>query len=155
MDVCRECCVLSGRGLCNELITRPEESYRLLCVVGRSATAPSPKCHLGIFTCLLCRHLLVSYKCLCQWRATLFNRRPLRHESFGEMPQRVFKNIMLIHGKIEFYLFCSYLYYINVNYIPCSVSNDLRLGKFLFDLFPYYILLFCSEVYSFNNIDKF
>jgi hypothetical protein len=27
MDVYRECCVLSGRGLCNELITRPEESY--------------------------------------------------------------------------------------------------------------------------------
>jgi len=25
--------VLSGRGLCNELITRPEESYRLWCVV--------------------------------------------------------------------------------------------------------------------------
>ena len=29
----RECCVLSGRGLCEELITRPEESYRLWCVV--------------------------------------------------------------------------------------------------------------------------
>ena len=24
-----ECCVLSGRGLCDELITRPEESHRL------------------------------------------------------------------------------------------------------------------------------
>ena len=31
--VCCECCVLSGRGLCVELITRPEESYRLWCVV--------------------------------------------------------------------------------------------------------------------------
>jgi hypothetical protein len=29
MDVCCECCVLSGRGLCDGLITRPEESYRL------------------------------------------------------------------------------------------------------------------------------
>ena len=29
MIVCCECCVLSGRGLCDELITRPEESYRL------------------------------------------------------------------------------------------------------------------------------
>jgi hypothetical protein len=54
MDVFCECCALSGRGLCNELITRPEESYRLWCVfcvcsrnlkteeamasVGRSAT---------------------------------------------------------------------------------------------------------------------
>jgi hypothetical protein len=27
------CCVLSGRGLCDELITRPEESYRLCRVV--------------------------------------------------------------------------------------------------------------------------
>ena len=30
---CCECCVLSGRGLCDELITRPKESYRLWCVV--------------------------------------------------------------------------------------------------------------------------
>jgi len=33
MSVSYECCVLSGRGLCDELITRPEESYRLWCVV--------------------------------------------------------------------------------------------------------------------------
>jgi uncharacterized protein YijF (DUF1287 family) len=33
MFVCCECCVLSGRGLCDELITRPEEYYRLWCVV--------------------------------------------------------------------------------------------------------------------------
>ena len=31
--VCCECRVLSGRGLRDELITRPEESYRLWCVV--------------------------------------------------------------------------------------------------------------------------
>jgi len=31
--VCCDCCVLSGRGLCNKLITRPEESYRLWRVV--------------------------------------------------------------------------------------------------------------------------
>jgi hypothetical protein len=51
--------VLSGRGLCNELITHPEESYRLWCVVvcdletsrmrrpwpalGRNATAQKQK----------------------------------------------------------------------------------------------------------------
>ena len=29
------CCVLSGRGLCDVLITRPEESYRLWCVIVR------------------------------------------------------------------------------------------------------------------------
>jgi hypothetical protein len=33
MDVCCVGCVLSGRGLCDELITHPEESYRLSCVV--------------------------------------------------------------------------------------------------------------------------
>jgi len=33
MFVSCECCVLSGRGLCDKLITRPEESYRLWCVV--------------------------------------------------------------------------------------------------------------------------
>jgi hypothetical protein len=33
MDVCCECCALSGRGLCDELITRPEKSYRLWSVV--------------------------------------------------------------------------------------------------------------------------
>ena len=33
MFVCCECCVLSGRDLCNGLITGPEESYRLWRVV--------------------------------------------------------------------------------------------------------------------------
>ena len=33
MFVCCECRVLSGRSLCDELITRLEESYRLWCVV--------------------------------------------------------------------------------------------------------------------------
>jgi hypothetical protein len=33
VDVCLLCCVLSGRGLCDELISRPEESYRLCCVL--------------------------------------------------------------------------------------------------------------------------
>ena len=33
MFVCCDCCVLSGRGLCDELITLPEESYLLRGVV--------------------------------------------------------------------------------------------------------------------------
>jgi hypothetical protein len=32
MSVSCECCVLSGRGLCDELVPRPEESYRVSCV---------------------------------------------------------------------------------------------------------------------------
>jgi len=33
MSVYCDCCVLSGRGLCDELITRLQRSYRLWCVV--------------------------------------------------------------------------------------------------------------------------
>jgi hypothetical protein len=33
MHVYCECCVLSGRGLCDGLIARPEESYRVWCVI--------------------------------------------------------------------------------------------------------------------------
>jgi len=33
MSVCYECCVLSGRSLCDGLITCPEDSYRLWRVV--------------------------------------------------------------------------------------------------------------------------
>ena len=32
MSVSFECCVLSGSGLCDGPITRPEESYRVWCV---------------------------------------------------------------------------------------------------------------------------
>jgi hypothetical protein len=33
MSVCCECCVLSGRGLCDGLVPRPEESYQVWCVL--------------------------------------------------------------------------------------------------------------------------
>jgi hypothetical protein len=49
MFFCCECCVLSGRGLCNEMNTRPEESYRVWCVV---------ECELSpLSTSVLCRRL--------------------------------------------------------------------------------------------------
>ena len=62
--VCCECRVLSGRGLCDELITCPEESYRLRCFVlcdletsrmrrpalGRSATAMCAMLHAALHT---------------------------------------------------------------------------------------------------------
>ena len=72
MFVC-ECRVLSGRGLCDELITRPEESYRLWCVVvcdletsrmrmpwpalGRSAT--KKKCFTSTVGCRSCHGALL------------------------------------------------------------------------------------------------
>jgi hypothetical protein len=39
MSVCCECCVLSGRGLCDGLIIRPRESYRLWRVMNEEAPA--------------------------------------------------------------------------------------------------------------------
>jgi hypothetical protein len=50
MSVCCECCVLSGRGLCDGLVTRPEESYRLWCVLSvivKPRTARRPKLPRG------------------------------------------------------------------------------------------------------------
>jgi hypothetical protein len=46
MSVSCECCV-SGRGLCDGLITRPEESYRMWCVLNvivkfRQGGGPGP-----------------------------------------------------------------------------------------------------------------
>jgi hypothetical protein len=46
-----ECCVLSGRGLCDGPITRPEESYRMrsvqLCVISKTSTVRLPRPGLG------------------------------------------------------------------------------------------------------------
>jgi len=56
MDVCVEFYVLSGRGLCDWLITRTEESYRLWCVVvcdpeisrmGEAVARVGPQHHRG------------------------------------------------------------------------------------------------------------
>jgi hypothetical protein len=49
MFVCCECCVLSGRGLCDELITRPEESYWLVChcVWSRNLKNEEAMTHVG------------------------------------------------------------------------------------------------------------
>ena len=40
LSVCCERCVLLGRGLCEELITRPEESYRMWCIVACDLETP-------------------------------------------------------------------------------------------------------------------
>ena len=45
MSVTRECFVLSGRGLCGGLITRPEESYRVSVYVCMSVCVCVCVCH--------------------------------------------------------------------------------------------------------------
>jgi len=59
--VCCECCVLLGRGLCDGLIARPEESYGCLsvvsvvcCQVEVSATSLSLVQRSPMDVCLLC-----------------------------------------------------------------------------------------------------
>jgi hypothetical protein len=44
MSVCCEWCVLSGRGLCDGLITRSEKSCRLWCVCVSPSTATASRC---------------------------------------------------------------------------------------------------------------
>ena len=51
LSVCCECCVLSGRGLCVGLITRPEDSYRLPC--GRFVCSVKVKVSVAPFTAVL------------------------------------------------------------------------------------------------------
>ena len=78
--VCCGCCVSSGRGLCDELITRPEESYRMwyivLCdletswirkpksalsrsVTNKSKTGNEPSS---------CNHFCTNFVCICSFR---------------------------------------------------------------------------------------
>jgi len=70
MSVCCECCVLSGRGLCDGLITRPEESYGCLsvvsvvcCQVEVSATADHSYRVLWMSVC--CECCVLSGRGLC------------------------------------------------------------------------------------------
>ena len=53
---CCECRVLSGRGLCDELITRPEESYRLWCVVCDLETSRIGAPYVYNISCLRVNH---------------------------------------------------------------------------------------------------
>jgi hypothetical protein len=54
MSVSCECCVLSGRGLCVGLITRPEESYRVRCV--KFSVIMNPRLWEGLGPLGLLRH---------------------------------------------------------------------------------------------------
>jgi hypothetical protein len=49
MFVCCECCVLSGKGLCDKLITCPEDSYQLwrVTVCDLETSNKEAKAHYG------------------------------------------------------------------------------------------------------------
>jgi len=48
MDVCLLCCVLSGRGLCDELISRPEELTDFMCHCVRSRNIKNEQAIAGV-----------------------------------------------------------------------------------------------------------
>jgi len=63
MSVCCEYCVLSGRGLCDELITRPEESYRLwrgLCDLEKKEKIPPGGMNWFFIVIIVCGQVEVS-----------------------------------------------------------------------------------------------
>jgi hypothetical protein len=65
MSVCCEWTVLSGRGLCDELITRPEESYRLWRVVvcdQETSWMRRPRPAFGCRTMRNKQHITCSYR---------------------------------------------------------------------------------------------
>jgi hypothetical protein len=66
MDVClSECCVLSGRGLCDWLITRPEESYKV-CVCFFLLSVYVCVCvFYWVCVCVLLSVFVCVYVCLC------------------------------------------------------------------------------------------
>jgi hypothetical protein len=77
MFVYCECCVLSGRSLCDELITRPEESYRLWCVVvydlenlknEKAMTRVGSQRHSKKYICILHREMLAFYFKITVWQ---------------------------------------------------------------------------------------
>jgi len=81
------CCVLSDRGLCDDLITRPEESYRLWCVIvcdletsrmrrpwpalGRSAKRQIEKIYIYLFFFIEDIHFATTCTLLCVSAASL------------------------------------------------------------------------------------
>jgi hypothetical protein len=62
MSVSFECCVLSGRGVCDGPIPRPEEYYRVLCVDVEASTVRRPRPTGG---CRAKEKKVVAYRITC------------------------------------------------------------------------------------------
>ena len=83
MSVCCECCVLSDRDLCDELITCPEESYRLWCVAVCDLETSSMRSQTSIVTelknrryitgCICCMPLIVTVNTTAECLRTDYN----------------------------------------------------------------------------------
>ena len=96
MFVCCVCCVLSGRGLCDGLITRPEKSYRLWRVV---------VCDQETSKTRRLKPATGPWKIQPQWIVTP-RKKTVWKRGFGE---RLFqRNLLVAHGlRIYIYRFCT------------------------------------------------
>ena len=72
LSVCCKCCGLSGKSLCDELIPRPEEFYRLwhviVCDLETSARRPWPtlgRCAKGMCVCVCVHTCTLTHTCMC------------------------------------------------------------------------------------------
>ena len=133
MFVCCEFCVLSGRGLFDEMITHPEVSYRLWCVVvcdletsrmrrlwpalGRSATKKS--CTVVVLTCfVLCESYVWVGFVLCG--------------CFGDMYICIYCDLYCLYCVFVLFLLC------------CCIVSFMYIYSYLFCL--YYCKDYCHRV---------
>ena len=123
MSVCVECCVLSGRGLYDGLITRPEKPYRMWCVWSRhlmneAMASVGPQRHkkenvmLMNSYCYVCSVLCILFHCvvlcivLCKCEL-FYCQRVSTELQFTNISNKIFKKIKFTledkWGRIYFY----------------------------------------------------
>ena len=137
--VCCECRVLSGRGLCDELITRPEESYRLWSVVvcdletsriGAPYIYDVINLRVNPFFCYFNIPLLFKL-CLCWWSKTL-------HSHF------ISTRLGILHVIEQVFLARHYIRPWRYSSINCTV-NDQCLRLIITETFLSFYLLIDSS----------
>jgi hypothetical protein len=91
MSVSSECCVLSGRGLCEGPVTRPQEPCRVWCVseCDREATIIRWPCHTGGCSATEFAKFLV-YSVSIKWKYKL------RFRAAAPPPQNNIKEVVYI-----------------------------------------------------------
>jgi hypothetical protein len=152
--VCCECCVLSGRGFCDELITHPEESYRLWCVVvcdletsrirrpwpalGRSATG----IYIYIYIYYLPKgsHDLRTNEILVQIFCTCSNNFP-SHLYMACPPTPAYACKVVPSRYFSQLKFCKWIYF-----LPCFLHSPLKSNFYMWSPESYVMI----SIYSYN-----
>ena len=106
MFVCCECCVLSGRGLCDKPMTRPEESYRLCCVVVWNSESSWMRARQvwkreNMVCRILCQYIMSVHFILLRIReVTAFTLLPCRERLFAAVRTRAFSRTIVMKKAI-------------------------------------------------------